>query len=1475
MQIQLNKFVKNHVTIILLVLIASILPILINNYNLNKDNIDPNFLMEDQTEFVHSATNVNDFKYYKEIIIDHTKVGTGTHLNFPLLIDITDQDLHDDVQVDGDDIAFYNGTDWLDYEIELFDQDYSGTEAHLVAWVRLSSLSSSADTTIYMYYGNSTMLPQQRSSDVWSSNYKAVWHLNTTSPQNSTLLDSTSNNNDGTNYGADDVSPLIGHSRDYDGENNYSDMGSGTNIANIFNGGGTVSAWIYPNDAGEGYYGRVLDKSSDLSASDGWCICLDGYDAYWYDQLLFIRDFSVKRGLWMSGTGTITYNQWNHIVITYDDTLTSNDPKLYINGVDESGEPDWEDETPLGSATTDLLQDLYIAQNKPENRAFNGTIDEVRMYSGIKTPGWIQTEYNNQYNPNSFYSIGSEVVIDNTPPEITINTPTNDNLFGSVAPDFNVKINDSSSISSRWYRLTNGTVTTVNTTFTQNGTISPTRWGEIGNGSVTIQFFANDSSGNIGFSEVTIRKDINSPIITINSPTHYELLGSSAPDYNVEISDINGLNYTWYTLNNSIETYFTTNGTISPSIWSTCGNGTVSIKFYANDSIGNQGFSEVIVRKEISAPTINVNSPSYYDLFSTIAPDFNVEIWDNNNVEDMWYTLNNGIETYFFTNGTINQTRWDDMENGTVSIKFYANNSLGNGGFSEVIVRKDIIGPVITINNPDDYDLYGHLPIPMYDVSINEPNGIESKWYTLDEGTTNTTFSSLTGVINQTRWDEVGNGTVTIRFYANDSIGNVGFSEVFIYKDILGPMIIINSPNPYEVFGSTAPNFDIQTIDSSGISLRWYNLENGDNITCGTTGQISPFQWGYQENGTVSIKFYAMDSMGNENFSEVIVRKDIDPPSIIINNPILDQIFGETPPIFNVEITDTNGIDTMWYSLDGGDTNTIFTTNESINSAIWDAFGDGNINIRFYANNSIGSSGYSEVSVIKDIYSPSITINTPNNYTYWNHAPILNISSYDISFDNLWIMFGSSNVSITSDVNFQLNSSIWNSLSQGLFQIFIYANDTFGHLNTKILNLYKDTIGPSAPTLDKFPIGEVTLPITFDWEDGSDPSGISYYRLIIDNEQDPYNTPGFIYDINITNTGFTSSYYELEEFLPPGSYYFFLYQIDGAGNQGDFTTDTFTIKQQTGLPSGFPWWLIIIIIIPFGVVIAVISIRKSKKKEIQVVLVDKQVEALKEQKKQLELTAKAALKSGNYMKAAQYYQQCKEISNQLLEEGYEEEKDKVISYERIEIGLKNKMAAVPLTYNCMNIILTTYFSQIGIKYYSDPDIYPETQKSINGLILNDSKFLQNRLTDINNGQDLIDELQINPDTIEHINAIQFFFTNDLSEEELINACRTYQNPQMVLFIVGIPWPILEYDEVMKIPMDKSIRFRDNIRIINIDLFIRLIGMDGQYKDNLLEIIELDFNYEKLQKIFEKISINLYGTEELKQDLKQKEWFFLI
>ncbi|MCD5401962.1 DUF2341 domain-containing protein [candidate division NPL-UPA2 bacterium] len=139
----------------------------------------------------------NYWNYKKQITIDHTRVQ-ATETNFPVLISVTDTDLKDTgnggpVQPDGDDIMFTltDGTK-LSHEIEL----YTGSTGNLIAWVKIPSLSHTADTKLYMYYGNSDCTSQQDATNVWDTNYKGVWHL--LGDGTTALPEATSNSNTGT-----------------------------------------------------------------------------------------------------------------------------------------------------------------------------------------------------------------------------------------------------------------------------------------------------------------------------------------------------------------------------------------------------------------------------------------------------------------------------------------------------------------------------------------------------------------------------------------------------------------------------------------------------------------------------------------------------------------------------------------------------------------------------------------------------------------------------------------------------------------------------------------------------------------------------------------------------------------------------------------------------------------------------------------------------------------------------------------------------------------------------------------------------------------------------------------------------------------------------------------------------------------------------------------------------------------------------
>ncbi|HEX5431489.1 MAG TPA: DUF2341 domain-containing protein, partial [Bryobacteraceae bacterium] len=123
------------------------------------------------------------YAYSRTVVIDHTKVPNSDQANFPLLFSVTDPLLKTVANgghvtnASGYDIIFTAdaaGTQKLNHEIESYDP----VTGQFTAWVQAPAVSHSADTVIYLFYGNDSITTsQENKTGVWDSNYKFVQHL--------------------------------------------------------------------------------------------------------------------------------------------------------------------------------------------------------------------------------------------------------------------------------------------------------------------------------------------------------------------------------------------------------------------------------------------------------------------------------------------------------------------------------------------------------------------------------------------------------------------------------------------------------------------------------------------------------------------------------------------------------------------------------------------------------------------------------------------------------------------------------------------------------------------------------------------------------------------------------------------------------------------------------------------------------------------------------------------------------------------------------------------------------------------------------------------------------------------------------------------------------------------------------------------------------------------------------------------------
>jgi hypothetical protein len=325
------------------------------------------------------------FSRYRAITIDHTKVANTDQSNFPFLFSGTFSYLAtvanggEVTNASGYDISFYAdaaGATPLRWEMESYDPA-SGT---INAWILVPTLSHTANTTIYLFYGNAGITSFQGGAfgSVWDANFQAVWHL----PNGGVLTanDSTANGNNAAIVGASAAAGRIGGGAEF---SSASDSITAPNSASLnITGAWTLSCWVYPT-VSNAYQGLISRGGTS------------------WDYAMYLIPSGTNYIYLVSGDDEIavrvsrpwSLNAWNHIVVTVSQSAIAT---FYINGKQAA----------VSQTAVSLPQSDVATTTLGRN--FIGTLDECRVSSSARSGDWIATEFNNQNSPATFYSIGAE-----------------------------------------------------------------------------------------------------------------------------------------------------------------------------------------------------------------------------------------------------------------------------------------------------------------------------------------------------------------------------------------------------------------------------------------------------------------------------------------------------------------------------------------------------------------------------------------------------------------------------------------------------------------------------------------------------------------------------------------------------------------------------------------------------------------------------------------------------------------------------------------------------------------------------------------------------------------------------------------------------------------------------------------------------------------------------------------------------------
>lgn len=572
---------------------------------------------------------------------------------------------------------------------------------------------------------------------------------------------------------------------------------------------------------------------------------------------------------------------------------------------------------------------------------------------------------------------------------------------------------------------------------------------------------------------------------------------------------------------------------------------------------------------------IDTTAPTYSDLLESADPlplgqneTISIKVFDSpgsgvNQVilecEGSNHTMNNmGTNTWSWSN-------WKPLSEGTFTYKIYMEDNQDNWNITDIFnitvitTTAPIIGNITESANP--LELGNNITI---NVDVFDETSVSIVLIEL-EGV-NYTMAYVGGNTFNYTWTRSTVGFVMYTIHANDSENNWNKkTSSFDIIDTTSPNYanLTESSNFLE-FGDTL-TVTIDTFDLSGINQVRIEFE-GNNHSMSNIGG-NTWQYDMWIPSSTGIHFYTIwieDNNNNWNFtiSNITVQDTISPIySDLIESG--DPIELGTPLIITITVYDLAEIKNVLLEFEGSNHSMVNMGGDLWRYGSWMPNRAGNHSYTIYMednnNNHNSTNGSIEFQdTTSPVYSDLIESSDPLEL---GSAEIITIEINDFGgINKSLIEFEGTNNSMTNIYGniWQYNS--WTPSFWTVYQYIIYIEDNSGNSNVTSGNItVQDTTPPAPPIITYAPSGDVSGVLTFDWIDGSDPSGISFYVLLIDNESDPYITPGYVFMSNITNIGPESSYFELHEVIPPGSYYFFLIQIDGLGYQSSYTVGTFDV----------------------------------------------------------------------------------------------------------------------------------------------------------------------------------------------------------------------------------------------------------------------------------------------------------------------------
>ena len=172
------------------------------------------------------------------------------------------------------------------------------------------------------------------------------------------------------------ANPLITSTKsmEFDGLDDFLELGSQSGNLRLANESGSISAWVKPTLSGDSFQ-RIVDKSDGSNAQNGYAMLV---------HTTGVIQTNINNSIIMNSTTTLVSDKWQHVVWTWNGT----NHKIYISGLLSDTVSNT---TTPPSATTNMRIGSW---NHSTAREYKGKMTEVGIYNRCLTALEVASLYN-------------------------------------------------------------------------------------------------------------------------------------------------------------------------------------------------------------------------------------------------------------------------------------------------------------------------------------------------------------------------------------------------------------------------------------------------------------------------------------------------------------------------------------------------------------------------------------------------------------------------------------------------------------------------------------------------------------------------------------------------------------------------------------------------------------------------------------------------------------------------------------------------------------------------------------------------------------------------------------------------------------------------------------------------------------------------------------------------------------------------